>query len=196
MLPLISEANRQRPSSFSTSFFYVFPFCSISAGAIQCLSVDTSETSPCLGYPGIAVERLVISCGHLTALPAKKEAFTMGLARSPGISESSPALCPHTAGSAAPCPGLDLLGCHAAGQHADPCKQTPAHAHLPALGSGKRTTKGRGSPGFPCPAIPGPSHPVISWLLSDTSWAARMASWLFRMVPVGRVGCPWHRAAL
>lgn len=152
--------------------------------------------SQCLGYPGITLERLVISHGHLINLPAKKEAFTMGLARSPGISESSPALCPHTAGSAMPCSGLDLLGCHAAGQHTAPCKQTPARAHLPALGSGKRATKDRGSPGFRCPAISDPSYPVISWLLSDTSWAARTASWIFRMVSVGTVGCPWHRAAL
>ena len=35
--------------------------------------------SPCLGYPGVALERLVIAHGHLIKLPAKKEAFTDGL---------------------------------------------------------------------------------------------------------------------
>lgn len=41
--------------------------------------MDTGETSPCLGYPGAALESLVISYGHLIKLPAKKEVLTDGL---------------------------------------------------------------------------------------------------------------------
>lgn len=41
--------------------------------------MDTGETSPSLDYLGVALERLVISHGHLIKLPSKKEAVTDGL---------------------------------------------------------------------------------------------------------------------
>lgn len=170
VIPYVScFRSRQPSSSFSKLCSCIFPFHSISAGEIECLSEETSGVSWCLSYPGNTFVKMIVSRGHpWNQLPRTRPSWWL-------VGSSGAQFHCH------------LLSCQCHTVHEDGTTRLalswstysslqvwPSLVQLPCHALGKMAVNGRDPPGFLilhlqpsplCHALPAQPHPSGSDLM-------------------------------